>query len=47
MVAAISKKRCDGYAHSQEYEYNEAPKDFLSKRIDDKTLNIQNPNPKR
>jgi len=41
----ISKKRCDGYAHSQEDEYNEAPKEFLSKNIDDKILNIQNPNP--
>ena len=25
----ISEKRCDNYAHSQEYEYNEAPKEFL------------------
>jgi hypothetical protein len=25
----ISEKRCDGYAHSQEDEYNEAPKSFL------------------
>jgi hypothetical protein len=25
----ISEKRCDGCAHSQEDEYNEAPKSFL------------------
>ena len=26
----ISKKGCDGYAHSQEDEYNECPKEFLT-----------------
>jgi hypothetical protein len=26
----ISEKRCDGCAHSQEDEYNEAPKEFLN-----------------
>jgi hypothetical protein len=25
----ISEKRCDGYAHSQKYGYNEAMKAFL------------------
>ena len=25
----ISENRCDGCAHSQEDEYNEAPKEFL------------------
>jgi hypothetical protein len=25
----ISEKRCDGYAHSQEAEYNETMKEFL------------------
>jgi hypothetical protein len=25
----ISEKRCDGYTHSQEDEYNEALKEFL------------------
>jgi hypothetical protein len=44
----FSKKSCDGYAHSQEDEdvYNEATKTFLTKIINDKTINIQNPNPK-
>jgi hypothetical protein len=26
----ISEKICDSYAHLQEYEYNEAPKAFLT-----------------
>jgi hypothetical protein len=25
----IFEKRCDGYAHLQEYEYNESLKEFL------------------
>jgi hypothetical protein len=29
MVELISEKRCDGYAHSQEDEFNEALKEFL------------------
>ena len=43
----ISKEICDDYVHSQEDEYNEAPNEFLAQNINEKTINIQNPNPGR
>jgi hypothetical protein len=43
----ISEKRCDGYAHSQEDEYNEALKEFFTINMNSKTLDIQKPNPRR
>jgi hypothetical protein len=43
----MSKKRCDGYAHSQEYDgvYNEALEAFLTKRKS-KTLTPEDETPK-
>jgi hypothetical protein len=35
----ISAKRCDGYPHSQEDNYNEDQKVFLIEKINEKTLN--------
>jgi hypothetical protein len=43
----ISEKRCDGYAHSQEDEYNEAQKAFFTSNMNEKDLEIQKPNPRR
>ena len=43
----ISKKRCDGCAHSPEDDYNEALKAFLQYIGVSKSLNIQKPNPRR
>ena len=43
----ISEKRCDDYAHSQEYDYNESLKAFFMINMNSKTLDIQKPNPRR
>ena len=43
----ISEKRCDGYSHSQEDNYNEALKEFLQYTGMQKTLDIQKSNPRR
>jgi hypothetical protein len=48
MVVAISEKICGCYVHpSEKNDYNEAPKDFLTLLMIDKTLDIQKPNPRR
>ena len=39
----ISEKRCNGYAHSQQDEYNEAPKAFFN--IKNKLENPKHPKP--
>jgi hypothetical protein len=43
----IPEKRCDVYAHSQEDEYNEALKVFVTIKMNAKTLDLQKPNPRR
>jgi hypothetical protein len=43
----ISEKRCDGYSHSQEDDYNEDLKDLFTIKEMPKTIDIQKPNPKR
>ena len=48
MVVAIFEKRCCCYAHtSEKNDYNEAPKEFLKLLMNEKTLDIQKPNPRR
>jgi hypothetical protein len=48
MVVVISEKRCGCYAHlSEKNDYNEAPKEFLTLIVNAKTLELQNPNPRR
>jgi hypothetical protein len=48
MVVVISEKRCGCYAHTFENnDYNEAPDAFLTLLMNEKTLDIQKPNPRR
>jgi hypothetical protein len=48
MVVAIFEKRCGYYAHpSEQNDYNEAPEAFLTLLMNEKTLDIQKPNPRR
>jgi hypothetical protein len=48
MVVAIFDKRCGCYEHPfEKNDYNEAPKVFLTLLINEKTLDIQKPNPRR
>jgi hypothetical protein len=48
MVVAISEKRCGCYMHLSEHnDYNEAPEAFLTLLMNEKTLDIQKPNPRR
>jgi hypothetical protein len=43
----IFEKRCDGYSHSKEDDYNEALQAFFIIKRNAKTLDIQKPNPRR
>jgi ribosome biogenesis GTPase A len=48
MVVVISEKRCGCYTHPYEKnDYNEALEAFLTLLMNEKTLDIQKPNPKR
>jgi hypothetical protein len=47
MVVAISEKRCGCYMHMYEKnDYKEALEAFLTLLINEKTLDIQKPNPR-
>jgi hypothetical protein len=48
MVVAISEKRCGCYVHpSEKNDYNEALEAFLILLMNEKTIDIQKPNPGR
>jgi hypothetical protein len=48
MVVAISEKRCGCYVHpSEKNDYNEALEALLTLLVNEKSLDIQNPNPRR